>query len=91
MVTPPNKVKPLWLKSLLIAVPIGILLGVPYPLLLYLSDAKDWGKGDYANYWDFAWRYWFYGSLQVVATVAVIWLICMFIFWLSRKLKARQS
>lgn len=91
MRTTPNKIMPVWLKSLFIAFPTGILLGVPFPLLLYLSDAKDWGKGNYANYWDFAWRYWFYGSLQVLATVVVIWLICMLFFWLRCKLKARQS
>jgi hypothetical protein len=86
----PIKDKPRWLRSLFIAVPIGIILGLPFPLLLYLSDAKDWGKGNYANYWDFAWRYLFYGILEVLGAVAIIWLICMFFFWLSHKLNARQ-
>jgi len=81
----------IWKRSAVVALPLGLLLGLPLPLLLYLSDVKDFGRLDYANYWDFAWRYSMDGALEVLATVAVVWLLCVGTLWLIDKTKARQA
>ena len=84
-----EKLKSAWLKSLLIAVPVGLVVGLPFPVLLYLSDAKDWGKDDHKSYWDFAWPYFAFGTMEVLGLILVVWILCMMAIWLGSRIKAR--
>lgn len=83
--------KPRWLKSLFFAVPLGLIFGLPFPVALFISESKDWGKGNYPTYFDFAWPHYVSGTVIVAITIGVFWLICMFAYWLTAKIKARRA
>lgn len=55
-----------------------MLLGAPYFVLNYLSDAKDWGK-NYDSYWDFAWGYWLWIALASLAGIIAVLGIILYI------------
>jgi len=72
-----KKKLPTWLKSFLIALPLGVLIGAPLPLIYFLSERRDWGK-TYQNYSDFVSAYVGWGVLYSLIGTVLVWLLLVF-------------
>ena len=68
---------PKWLRYLLLALPLGVLVGAPISLVYFLSEHRDWGK-TYNNYSDFVSTYLAWAVQYSLIIAAIIWLILMF-------------
>ncbi len=81
---------PKWLRYLLIALPVGILFGVPLPLMYFLSERRDWGK-TFDNYSDFVTAYVGWGAQYSLIATLIVWLVLMFLSWAFHQRKQRKA
>jgi len=79
-----------WLRSFFIAIPLGILLGVPIPLLNFLSEQRDWGK-THENYSEFVSGYVSWGLQYSLIGICFVWLILMVSSWLLRRRRLQKA
>ena len=79
-----------WLRSLIIAIPLGILLGIPIPLVNFLSERRDWGK-THENYSEFVSGYVSWGLQYSLISIGFVWLILMVSSWALRRRRLKKA
>jgi|GEM_PF-1912840 hypothetical protein len=81
---------PKWLRYLLIALPLGVLVGAPLPFVYFLSERRDWGK-TYDNYSDFVFTYVSWAVQYSLIVAAIIWLVLMLSSWAFHRRKLKKA
>lgn len=81
---------PKWLSSLLIALPLGVLVGAPLPFVYFLSERRDWGK-TYNNYSDFVSVYVGWGIQYSLIVAGIIWFVLMLTSWAFHQRKLKKA
>jgi hypothetical protein len=85
-----KKKLPTWLKSFLIALPLGVLIGAPLPLIYFLSERRDWGK-TYQNYSDFVYAHASWGVQYSLIGTVLIWLVLMVSSWAFHQRRMKKA
>lgn len=86
----PSPGLPKWLRALLIAIPLGALLGIPIPLINFLSERRDWGK-THESYSEFVSGYVSWGLQYSLIGICFVWLIFMVSSWLLRRRRLQKT
>ena len=81
---------PKWLRYLFIALPLGVLVGTPLPLVYFLSELRDWGK-TYNNYSDFVSVYVGWAVQYSLIITVIIWVVLMLSSWAFHRRKLKKT
>lgn len=81
---------PKWLRYLLLALPLGVLIGAPIPLVYFLSERRDWGK-TYNNYSDFVSTYLAWAVQYSLIIAAIIWFVLILSSWAFHRRKLKKA
>jgi ABC-type spermidine/putrescine transport system permease subunit I len=77
---------PNWLRQLFIALPLGIIIGAPVPIMYFLSEHRDWGR-TYENYSDFVTAHVIWAAEYSFVCALIAWLILLLFHWFRGKSK----